>query len=721
MNEEDLSKKIRDFLNKSYLNYRFKFIDNFCDIADEKNKIYIEVKPDHFAPAQILHALARENISDAKYLGVADSRTLKLYTPPPFEKILDFARSFDPKFNFTASQVDKPKLNLEAGRILGDPAKIVKLEFETSQYIYITKDNMKSVREKTDKYRIHLDLLIDWLDGVGETDSIKVNKDGWLVNTDKPDIFTNETIQQRKDKELTEFGGFRRPKYIPIKKPDDISYFESLRIRHENLAEVLHNVDRLLTRKKRREGGVFWTEAEIADKLADEISALTKPDYVVEPCVGGGSLIRKMVPHVKGTMNDLSVGHVEHCKRIYDGYDWKFTTLDVVKTDTEELIRKWGIPKDGALLLYTNPPFGTGATNRLVSKKGEIGDALSRKQPIAYPGVLQKYGKGDLFLPIVGRLIEIAKARKNTWLAFFSPFGLFCGKYTKLAQSLLKDFKFVKGYVFAGNYFHDINQLKPIALSIWKYGAVSPSKLVDLKFEFIDRSGNAKEVQFRELPLLKDGWRYDRRDKGVLKGEIVVQHCESFNAPAPKVIHLNPKQGGSELIPENVIKPLGVDNLPDELVYGLWSLSVGAKAFWTSLSNMLHPIYFDNAYVHLPDFSRRETIEILALSALHAVLRNYADGRIGFFGTNKVFRFGGERLTAGVEHLFEVCKNCIVYDNYTIGDVLSQIKDERVDFGKCTKGIKEGVAKRQEQIHYWDYVPVPKITDSELTGDTNRL
>ena len=323
MNEEDLSKKIRDFLNKSYLNYRFKFIDSFCDIADEKNKIYIEVKPDHFAPAQILHALARENISDAKYLGVADSRTLKLYTPPPFEKILDFARSFDPKFNFTASQVDKPKLNLEAGRILGDPAKIVKLEFETSQYIYITKDNMKSVREKTDKYRIHLDLLIDWLDGVGETDSIKVNKDGWLVNTDKPDIFTNETIQQRKDKELTEFGGFRRPKYIPIKKPDDISYFESLRIRHENLAEVLHNVDRLLTRKKRREGGVFWTEAEIADKLADEISALTKPDYVVEPCVGGGSLIKKMVPHVKGTMNDLSVGHVEHCKRIYDGYDWK--------------------------------------------------------------------------------------------------------------------------------------------------------------------------------------------------------------------------------------------------------------------------------------------------------------------------------------------------------------------------------------------------------------
>ena len=721
MNEKELSKKITDFLNSSSLGYHFKFIDSFCDIADEKNKIYIEVKPDHFASAQILHAIAREKISDAKYLGVADSRVLKLYAPPPLEKILQFARSFDPNFNFTASQVDKPKLNLEADKILSKLAKTVKLEFETSQYVYITKDNMNSVREKTDRYRIHLDLLVDWLDGVGETNSIEVNKDGWLINKDKLCIFTNETIQQRQHKELGEFGGFRRPKYLPIKKQEDISFFESLRIRHDGLADVLHDVDRLLTRKKRREGGVFWTETEIADRLADEIIALTKPDYVVEPCVGGGSLVKKIVPYVKGAMNDISVGHVEHCKRIYDGYNWKFTTFDVVKTDTEDLIRNWGIPNDGALLLYTNPPFGTGATNKLVSKKGEIDETLSRKQLIVYPIALQKYGKGDMFLPIVGRLIEIARSRKKTWLAFFSPFGLFCGKYTKLAQILLNEFRFVKGYVFAGNYFHDINQLKPVALSIWEYGAVRPSRLVDLQFEFMDKRGNVKEVRFKELPLLKDGWKYDRRDKGILKGEIIVQHCESFNAPAPKVIHLNPKQGGSELIPENVIKPLGVDDLPDELVYGLWSVSVGAKAFWTSLSNMLHPIYFDNAYVHLPDFSKRETIEILAFSALHALLRNYANERIGFFGTNRVFRFGGERLTKGVEHLFLICKDCIVYGNYTISDVLNQIKESKVDFAKCTKGIKEEVARRQERIHYWDYVPVPKMTDSEVAGIETKL
>lgn len=715
MNEEELSKNIRDFLNKAYLNYRFKFIDSFCDIADKRNKIYIEVKPDHFAPAQILHAIAREGINDAQYLGVADSRTLMLYSPPPFEKVMEFAKSFDPKFSFTASQVDKPKLNHEAEALLGTPDKIIKLEFENSPYIHVTKDNMKFVREKTDKYRIHLDLLVNWLDGIGETESVGINRDGWLLNTDNGNFFTNESAQQLRDKELSEFGGFRRPKYLPIKVAD-VSFFKSLRIRHEDLSEVLHDIDRLLTRKKRRESGVFWTEVEIADRLADEILALSKPDFVVEPCVGGGSLIKKMVPKVKGSMNDISEGHVENCRKIYDGYDWRFTALDVVKTDTDVLIRDWGIPKDGNLLLYTNPPFGTAATNRLVSKKGEIDDQLSRKQPITYPGVLQKYGKGDLFLPIVGRLIEIARARKKTWIAFFSPFGLFCGKHTKLAQSLLKDFRFAKGYVFAGNYFHDINRLKPVALSIWEYDPPQTNKLVDLTFEFIDKSGNSKEVRFKELPLLKDGWRYDRRDKGGLKGEIVVQHSESFNAPAPKVIHLNPKQGGSEMIPDNVLQPLGVDDLPDELIYGLWSVSVGAKAFWTSLNNMLHPIYFDNAYVHLPDFSKKEAIEILALSALHVLLRNYANEKIGFFGSNKVFKFGGERLTRGVERLFAMCSDCIVYDDNTIRDVVNQIKESKADFAKCTKGIKEGVAMRQEQIHYWDYIPLPRLVGSELAG-----
>ncbi len=713
-NEKELSLKIRDYLNRSSLDFNFKFIDDFCDIADEKNKIYIEVKPDHFAPAQLLHAIASKGIKDAKYLGVADNRVAKLYLPPSFKKILGFATSFDPKLVFAPNQVDKPELNEQAEKLLGEPNKLIKFEFSTSQYLFINTDNMKSVRSMTDKYKIQLDLLVNWLDGVGEVETIKVNRDGWLVNIDQPDIFTNEATFEKKERELTEFGGFRRPKHIAI-KPNDVSWFESLRVRHDDLADILHEVDRLLSRKKRREFGVFWTETEIGDMLADEIIKLTKPDYVVEPCVGGGSLIKNIVPRIKGAMNDVSTGHVENCKKIFDGYDWKFTTFDVVNTMTENLIKGWEVPKGKTLLLYTNPPFGTASTNRLVSKKSEMNGKASRNQPIMYPPVLEKYGKGDLFLPIVGRLIEIAKAQKNCYLAFFAPFGLFCGRkrYMNLFTALMKDFRFLKGYVFAGYNFHDINKTLPIALTILKYAPNADSKHLDLSFEFMDKSSESKNLRFKEMPLLKDYWIYDRRDKGILKGELVVQACERFNTPAPKVIHLNPIQGGSEMIPENVKKPLGISGIPDELAYGLWSVSVGLGAFGTSLSDPMFPVYMRGAYVHLPNFNKKGVIEILAYSALHTLIKNYAKDRIGFFGTNRVFRFGGERLTKGVEYLFKLCKDCPVYDGHTIGEAFELIRQSKVDTTKLRKGMKDEVSKRLVQIGYWDYVPIPRVSAPE--------
>jgi hypothetical protein len=708
MSEKELSRKIKNYLNRTSLEFKFKFIDDFCDIIDEKNKIYIEVKPDHFAPAQLLHAIAREGIKDAKYLGVADNKEVKLFSPPDFEKILAFAVSFDPKLVFAPSQVDKPELNEQATTILGEPDKIIKLEFTDEQYFYITQDNVRSVKPMIDKYKIELDRLINWLDGVGETDSIKVNNKGWLVNIDRPDIFTNESADERKKKELTEYGGNRRPKHIAIKQ-GDIPYFESLRVRHEDLADILHEVDRFLSRKKRREHGVFWTEEEIGDKVADELLKLSNPEYVVEPCVGGGSLIKNIVPHIKGVMNDISKSHIENCRKIFDGYNWKFTTLDVVDTKTATLIKEWEIPADKKLLLYTNPPFGTVATNRLVSKKNEIEGKTSRKQVIIYPHSLEKYGKGDLFLPIVGRFIEISKAHKNTCLAFFAPFGLFCGRqrYIHLLNALLKDFKFLRGYVFAGHNFHDINKTLPVALSIWEYRKNAHTKHLDLSFEFVDKNSAPKNIQFKKMPLLKDGWRYDRRDKDRLRGEVVVQHCESFDTPAPKVIHLNPRQGGSEMIPENVKIPLGIPNVPDELAYGLWGISVALGAFGTSLSNPIFPVYMRGAYVHMPDFHRKEAVEILAFSALHALIKNYAQDRIGFFGTNRVFRFGGERLTRGVGYLFSECKDCPVYDDNTIEQSFELLKHAKIDITPFRKGIIDEVSKRLNKIGYWDYVPIP--------------
>jgi hypothetical protein len=154
MNEKELSKNIRDYLNKTQIGMHFQFIDSFCDIADEKNRIYIEVKPDHFAPAQILHAIAKEGIKNAKYLGVANRSEVRLFTPPPYEKILAFAKGFDPKLVFTASQVDKPELNFQAEKLLGNPQRVIPLNFSTSKYLFINRENMSAVREVTDKYRI---------------------------------------------------------------------------------------------------------------------------------------------------------------------------------------------------------------------------------------------------------------------------------------------------------------------------------------------------------------------------------------------------------------------------------------------------------------------------------------------------------------------------------------------------------------------------------------
>lgn len=720
MNEKELSLKIKDYLNKSSLDYKFKFIDDFCDIADEKNKIYIEVKPDHFALAQLLHAIAIKGIKDAKYLGVADNRMVKFYSRPSFDEILAFAMSFDPKLVFAPNQVDKPELNEQAEKILGEPSKIIKLEFPTSQYLYINKDNINSIKTMTGKYRIELDLLVNWLDGVGEEDSIKINKDGWIVNIDKPNMFTNEGAEEKRKKELTEYGGYRRPKHTAI-KVNDASWFESLRIHHKDLADILHELDRLLPRKQRREHGVFWTEEEIGDKIADEILDLTKPDYVVEPCVGGGSLLKNIAPRIRGVMNDISRSHIENCKKIFDGYNWKFTTLDVVNTMTPELIANWKVPAGKRLLLYTNPPFGTTSTGRLVSKKGEMNGKPSRKQSSTpngqkYPKVLEKYGKGDLFLPIVGRLIEIAKAHKNCCVAFFSPFGLFCARkrYINLLNALLKDFKFLRGYVFAGNYFHDINKTLPVAFSIWEYKPNTNVGHLDLNFEFVDKNGNNKKIRFKKMRLLKDGWRYRDGDKYVknkTRGEISVPRCESFNDPSPKIFGVDAKEGsGAELSPDNLKLDkiiLKIPNVPSELAYALWSVSVGLGAFRTSLSNPTHPIYMRGAYVHLPDFHKKETLEILAYSALHALIKNYAENKIGFFGTNKVFRFGNENITKGVEYLFSLCSDSPVYDGYTIAEVFEQIRQSKVDVTKCRKGMKDEVSKRLNHIGYWDYVPIP--------------
>ena len=239
MDEAELSQKIATYLNLIMGGYKFSFINSFCDVADEKNGIYIEVKQDHFALAQLLHAIVKKHIEDAEKFGVADSKEVRFYKPVQFSQIEAFVRRFDVNLTFSSSDADRTELNEQAELLLGEPEYTIILDFKPSKFFYITKENMGKVREYTDKYRIHLDLLVNWLDGVGEQDVITVNPDGWLVNTSIPDKFLNEQPHDMRNKQLEEFKTARRPKHIAIKETDrsssELSLFPPSRFHHRRL------------------------------------------------------------------------------------------------------------------------------------------------------------------------------------------------------------------------------------------------------------------------------------------------------------------------------------------------------------------------------------------------------------------------------------------------------------------------------------------------------
>ena len=138
------------------------------------------------------------------------------------------------------------------------------------------------------------------------------------------------------------------------------------------------------------------------------------------------------------------------------------------------------------------------------------------------------------------------------------------------------------------------------------------------------------------------------------------------------------------------------------------------------MSAQTHPIYFDNAYVHLPDFNKKKTLEILAYATLEVLLKNYAEDRIGFFGTNRVFRFGNDQLTKGVEHILRSCKDCPTYDGNTIGETFELFRKGKVDGTKLRHSLKDEVADRLDALGYWDVIPIPKMDDDSDSEELHR-
>ena len=127
--EADLQRKIVKIFNTSGYQFEKAPSPYFCDIFDKIRKIYLEVKPEHFAPAQLLYGIAKEGIKDenlrnVKYIGLACSYEVRFYKAPAYDIILNFAKKIDPEFSTPPSNIQAQQLHNEAFKLLGDHWKI---------------------------------------------------------------------------------------------------------------------------------------------------------------------------------------------------------------------------------------------------------------------------------------------------------------------------------------------------------------------------------------------------------------------------------------------------------------------------------------------------------------------------------------------------------------------------------------------------------------------
>lgn len=702
--EADLQRKILKKLNDQ--RFHFKQVSQICDLVDPVKKIYVEVKPDFLAPAQILYGLAREGIKNAKYIGLATAFVIQFYKVPSFADITEFAREIDPSMKKPPSAIRKKKARERAFEMLGSPDVIYdyrgELDIEKVQRkIFIDDQNLEEFKSLFEKYKINPSDFIAWIMAAhAQGHKILVNKKGMIINVTTVEKFLNKTPKQ------TTIEGIN---YKPIKDHHDSTLLAAIRVRGNDATPIMHQLDRLEPTWSRRKLGRYFTRNE-PQKAIQELVRGIKPDFIIEPYVGGGSLIEGLVGEYAGVGNDINQGFIKILKKKYEGYNWKFTALDTISTPSSELMKKWEIPTEGPILFLTNPPFGTVSTNPLASKQKvpEIREnKKSRKIAIEYGTVGGKYGKGDLVLPAIGKLIKMISARGNGYLAFFAPSAVFCKRYRyrKLFDALLKDFEFLEGYIFGGKEFNGVTVRNAVAFTVWRFHRGCNTVLESLVFDY-----QGENIRLKRMTLLKDGWRYDTRER--VTGEIAVQGNDRFHVPAPKIFHLQVEKGGSELIQQNVKIELNLP-IPSELAYGLWSIAVGRKAQIIDFPN--YPLYIAGAYVHLPDFTREETMECLTYITIRALLfeleNQYCEGKMGFIGADRVFKFGEQRLTKGAKYLIDTYGYCPIGDK-TIKEVFEELRNEpdinNLPVSDYRAAIREEVAKRLEIIGYWDYIPIPQ-------------
>lgn len=403
--EPDLQRKITELLNKNGFAFKKTRSNDFCDIKDVVNNIYIEVKPELFAPAQILYGLAKERVSDARYIGLACAYEIRFYKCPSFSLIVEFAKHVDPSLKRSPSSVGKKEWNDKAFELLGfhhalwDYRGSFDLN-ECNREIFLDESNLAYFKMIFTRYNINPAQLLQFIAYVeNEGSEIKINKQGIIYESKNFNQFRNQQNGYHDKKRQSTLTGdiiHGEQDLRPIKDKRDRDLFESLRIKGSDIEGLLHKMDELTPLKIRRQIGKFFSGMDVGEYIAGIIDELIQPDFILEPMVGGGSLIAPFVGKVPCVINDIDKGHVDLLKEKYGEAINGYHSSNFILTSTSEIVNNWGIPKEGNVLVYTNPPFGTVSTNRLASKSGEV--EKSRKTKIEYGDLGDKYGRGDLVM-----------------------------------------------------------------------------------------------------------------------------------------------------------------------------------------------------------------------------------------------------------------------------------------------------------------------------------
>jgi hypothetical protein len=702
--EFDLQRKIKNIMNNKSFKFEKQKANYFCDLADTVNKIYCEVKEGkRMASAQILYGLVKYDIKDAKYVALATQFEIRFFETPDFSKMEKFARNISPNLTMKPSEIHI-KYDEEAFTILGEYTTVYnyKGKFEWNQkLVFLTEDNYDYIRSLFERYKIDSSAFINMFNDV-------YSENGRIIYMDEKLV---KDVKDSKD-------SIQFIKCSTINYKGDRQLIENIRIKAEDYEKLTHKMDTLKGITKRREHGQFFTERKIADIINQVIEVYIEPDFIIEPYCGTGTLISKIMDEYNGFANDIDKGYSDSLTNFVEGTNWKVYNFDFVEKPINEILNL--IPNDcKKLLILSNPPFGTSSTNKTSSKKDEIKNGEIRKNKINYFGLDKVYGKGDLIIPTTAKMIEVIKTKGSGYLGFFSPLGIFCERkrYLKLLTELLKNFKFIDGYIFSGENFNGVAKNVAIQFSLWEYHENCNTDILKTQFNCED-----KLINFKRTLLLKDGWRYRDGSKyaiNKIENPLGIMSCPYFNNPTVKIFSTNFKEGmGAELISENIKIDLQIQNIPSELIYGLWSTTIGKNGI------SKYPLYFNDAYTHLPNFQLIESKQILAYTLIFDLIKeltnNYCKGKIGFIGMQRIFKFGeNPELTKGCEYLINTYGNCIIdlEKNYTIKSVFEWLKKEpdikQID-STIRVSIRNTIETLLKSIGYYDFIPLPlKNEDTE--------